>query len=172
MVHIVDWFPTLLSLAGLDQINFDVDGVNLWPLIERDVAVRNNIVYNIDVDDQSETFQLAARKGNYKIIWGQTKEFKEHKKGERKVFLFNLKTDPHERENLAETEPTILEKMKNFLIKVSHGVRPAFHPGGLSLGYPRYHGGRLEPGWCTTDWWSKLWKYQINTDFLNKIVET
>ena len=47
-------------------------------------------VYNIDIDDQSETFQLAVRQGAWKLIWGQTKEFKPNKKEEPELLLFNL----------------------------------------------------------------------------------
>ncbi len=33
------------------------------------------LVYNLDLDDQSKTFQFAVRKNNWKLIWGQTKEY-------------------------------------------------------------------------------------------------
>jgi len=82
-----------------------VDGVDLWPLVTRDVSVRSTLVYNIDVDDQSETFQFGVRRGNYKIIWGQTKEFKQKKKKDREIYLFNLENDPGEKKDLSKKEP-------------------------------------------------------------------
>lgn len=33
------------------------------------------LVYNLDLDDQSKTFQFAVRKNDWKLIWGQTKEY-------------------------------------------------------------------------------------------------
>jgi hypothetical protein len=36
-------------------------------------------------------------------------------------------------------------------------VRVAYYPNRFSLGYPRYHGGLLEPGWCDLGWWDILW---------------
>ncbi len=70
------------------------------------------LVYNIDIDDQSETFQLAVRQEAWKLIWGQTKEFKPNKKAEPELWLFNLERDPYERRNLADTEPERVEQLQ------------------------------------------------------------
>ena len=170
MVHIVDWYPTLLSLAGLSNKDIgQVDGVDLWPLVTRDASVRSTLVYNIDVDDQSETFQFGVRRGNYKLIWGQTKEFKQKKKKDREIYLFNLENDPSEKKDLSKKEPEKLLEMKELTKSLAKGLRIAFHPNGLNLGYPRYHQGFLEPGWCQLGWWDKIWKTKIKLKFLDKI---
>ena len=51
-----------------------------------------------------------------------TQEFKPHKKERNELFLFNLARDPNETENLAESEPTIVQELKKIvknLTKVS-----------------------------------------------------
>ena len=38
LMHITDWMPTLLHLAGRDITDLDVDGVNQWESINRGTA--------------------------------------------------------------------------------------------------------------------------------------
>ena len=165
LVHIVDWFPTLLSLGGNSEPG-PVDGVDIWPLLTRDREVRSEAVINIDLDDQSETFQIGLRSGDFKLIWGQTKEFKQHSKRNPAVHLFDLKKDPYEKRDLAQTEPEKLAEMKERAIALTKDAKVGFHPTGFSLGYPRYHKGLLEPGWCSLGWWNILWKNPLNVDYL------
>ena len=91
MVHIVDWFPTLLSLAG-HQLSSETDGLDIWRTLTEDKELRTSFVYNIDIDDQTDTFQLAVRRKQYKLIWGQIKEFKPHKKEEPQEITPNYVT--------------------------------------------------------------------------------
>ena len=169
MVHIVDWFPTLLSLAG-HQLTSETDGVDIWRTLTQGESHRDSFVYNIDLDDQSETFQMAVRRKNYKLIWGQTKEFKPHKKTEPDVLLFDLQVDPEEKYNLAKSEKIKLEQMKQYAISLAKDMKMAFHPNGLNLGYPRYHHGIYEPGWCTTGWWNILWEDKKHIEFLENLL--
>ena len=169
MVHIVDWFPTLLSLAG-HHLTSPTDGVDVWSTLTQGDSHREAFVYNIDLDDQSETFQLAVRRKNYKLIWGQTKEFKPHKKTEAEVLLFNLFDDPEEKYNLAEYEKVQVDLMKQYAVTLAKDMKMAFHPNGLNLGYPRYHQGILEPGWCNTGWWNILWENKDHVQFLENLL--
>ena len=168
MVHIVDWFPTLLSLAG-HQLSSETDGLDIWRTLTEDKELRTSFVYNIDIDDQTDTFQLAVRRKQYKLIWGQIKEFMPHKKGEPQVLLFNLSEDPEEKYNLADIEQSNLTLMKQFAISLTKDMKMAFHPNGLNLGYPRYHRGFIEPGWCHTGWWKILWKDRKHLQILENL---
>ncbi|WAR29522.1 ARSB-like protein [Mya arenaria] len=48
MIHAVDWFPTLLKLAG-GEPDAGIDGVNQWPTISSGApSARSEFVYNID----------------------------------------------------------------------------------------------------------------------------
>ena len=166
MVHIVDWFPTLLSLAG-HQLEEETDGLDIWKTLTGDEELRTSFVYNIDIDDQSDTFQLAVRRREYKLVWGQVKKLKEQ--GESQVLLFNLSEDPEEKHNLADSDPTKLTLMKQFAISLAKDMKVAFFPGPQNLGYPRYHQGFIEPGWCHTGWWNILWKDRKHLELLEDL---
>ena len=97
MVHIVDWFPTLLSLAG-HQLTTETDGLDIWRTLTGDEEVRTSFVYNIDIDDQSDTFQLAVRRKEYKLVWGQEELLKQREA------------------ELEEREMTLLQRELNIMI--------------------------------------------------------
>ena len=159
-----------LSLAG-HQLASETDGIDIWRTLTWDEELRTSFVYNIDIDDQSDTFQLAVRRREYKLVWGQVTEFKNRPKGEPQVLLFNLSRDPEEKHNLADSDHTTLTLMKQFAISLTKDMKMAFHPNGLSLGYPRYHKGFLEPGWCHTGWWDILWKDRKHLKLLEDLEE-
>jgi len=164
VVHITDWFPTLLRLAGSTE-QLITDGEDIWPVVTgvRDKA-RHVMVYNLDQDDQSRTFQYAVRQGGWKLIWGQTKEFKPHRKPQPdQVELFDLDSDPNEKHNLARARSGKLGQMKELALRLAEEMRPAFQPNRVSLGFPRYHEGVLETGWCQPGWWDILWKDKPRT---------
>ncbi|XP_078052451.1 arylsulfatase I isoform X2 [Augochlora pura] len=70
MMFMSDWFPTLLSAAGVNLGHFShIDGFNLWPaLVSNGKSPRSEIVINInDVDKYA-----AIRRGDFKYVIGQT----------------------------------------------------------------------------------------------------
>nr|XP_031848880.1 arylsulfatase B-like [Nomia melanderi] len=70
MMFVADWFPTLLSAAGVHEKHFNhLDGFNLWPaLVSNKPSSRAEIVLNInDVDNYT-----AIRRGDFKYVIGQT----------------------------------------------------------------------------------------------------
>ena len=159
-------------MAGLNSTLIEetnTDGVDTWPLLTRDQSVRSHFVYNIDVDDQSNAFQFAVRKNNYKLIWGQTKEIKQTKRINRDVYLYNLADDPEENFEISAKKPEIVQNLKELIKSYAKDLKMAFQPNAPNLGYPRYHQGLLEPGWCTPGWWDILWKNNIAISVLEKI---
>ena len=50
MTHAVDWYPTILSMAGVNNVNdHGMDGINMWGAIKTNsTGKRNEIVYNIN----------------------------------------------------------------------------------------------------------------------------
>lgn len=50
MMHISDWFPTLLHVAGMDATKLpNIDGINMWEALSNDISSpRNEILHNID----------------------------------------------------------------------------------------------------------------------------
>lgn len=113
-VHMVDWYPTLLNLAGasLDQ-KLPLDGLDIWPTIsEGKLSPHDEILLN------AEPNRGAIRMGDWKLVLdGATargeqatpaKKTNGNKPGTRKavhrIELFNLADDPNEQRNLASEQ--------------------------------------------------------------------
>ena len=86
-LHIVDWMPTLLALAGYEaKEDLAWDGRNVWPQLTRKATETEPRTMYFKRGNSS-----ALRHGDWKLI--------EQKGGKRE--LFNLAEDPYEKNNLA-----------------------------------------------------------------------
>lgn len=120
LVHTVDWYPTLLSLAGAEMNQpKPVDGIDVAAtLFDGKPSPRTEIVYNI------EPFRAAIREGDWKLLWRPTLP--------SSVELFNLSTDPSEAHNLAEKEPAKVAELQKRIEELS---RQAAKPLLLEAGF-------------------------------------
>ena len=111
-MHIVDWYPTLASLAGAKPApTKPLDGFNSWPaLIGGKITLRNEVVYGI------EPFRAALRQGDWKLVWRVVLP--------SQVSLFNLAKDPAEKTNLADQYPEQVAKLKQQIEKLSQDAKP------------------------------------------------
>ena len=73
LVHIVDWFPTILDFAGISPKNYDnLDGVSQKPVLLKRYPgkVRKGFMYGLvnDFDIETEIWlsRYVVRLGNYK----------------------------------------------------------------------------------------------------------
>jgi arylsulfatase A-like enzyme len=113
-VHMVDWYPTLLKLAGasLDQ-SLAVDGRDQWAtIVDGAPSAHEEIVIN------SAPQHGAIRMGNWKLVLNghlnvavAEARFAEHFPIER-VELFDLAGDPGEKQNLADSRPQIVARLQ------------------------------------------------------------
>ena len=106
-LHMVDWYPTLLKLAGasLDQ-KLPLDGRDAWPtIVDGRKSPHEDILIN------AEPTRGALRADDWKIILsgGPRRD-----RSDDATELFNLRDDPGERTNLAEKHP---EKLKDLRIR-------------------------------------------------------
>ena len=75
LMHVADWLPTIMSLAGGEPSN-EIDGVDQWEMISQGKpSARTEILHTIDpigldVDTQTGTKQAAIRVGQYKLLVG------------------------------------------------------------------------------------------------------
>ncbi|KAL8595795.1 hypothetical protein ACOMHN_012214 [Nucella lapillus] len=86
--HIVDWFSTILQIAGLEAGN--VDSVSQWDMLRYGVAgPRRSFIYNIFEDN------AAIRAGRYKLIEGDPELFEARRRKRRSA---EAHSSPHSRQ--------------------------------------------------------------------------
>ncbi|XP_077995099.1 arylsulfatase J-like isoform X2 [Glandiceps talaboti] len=161
MMHVVDWYPTFVKLAGGDT-DPDMDGMDIWDTISKgDPSPRTEFVYNID--DVADPPEQAIRVGDYKLIVGKAgnpgdwlpppehnsdQGIEDGRISKASVMLFNIRDDPTEHNDLAETMPgkvaTMTARLEELKLK---GATP-LHPTKSKASSPRHFGGVYSPGWC------------------------
>ncbi|XP_067663023.1 arylsulfatase B-like isoform X2 [Haliotis asinina] len=157
MIHAVDWFPTLLHLAG-GRPDPGLDGVNQWDMLSRNSpSNRTEFVYNID-DLKNNS---AIRYGDLKLIYGKPGDYNDwyplpkldediqvDNKNWPLYQLYNITADPTERHDLATEFPDLLASMKQRLEAWRQSMVPAHNLHADPKGDPKNWGGIWSPGWC------------------------
>jgi arylsulfatase I/J len=115
-VHIVDWMPTFLALAGhtVDVKKMKWDGMNIWPVLSGSGELPNRPLYSAGTHFRSQ----ALRHGDWKLI-----VFTGTNGAERKVELFNISKDPNEKNNLADSNPEKVAELKKELASAAANDR-------------------------------------------------
>lgn len=116
-VSSMDFFPTMLELAGLDlKPELHSDGVSLVNLLEENGSIERNSMYWHYPHYHGSTWApgAAIRDGDWKLI-----EFYEYDT----VELYNLRTDIGEENDLAEAQPEkkkeLREKLRSWQIEMN-----------------------------------------------------
>ena len=168
LFHISDWYPTLLSLAGL-QLNQNLDGKDQLQQLKdpnTESSPRQDMVYNIAYNprDPDDTVPTAAfRRGDWKYILRQT-SFSgwsscppEACSNTSSVYpdnndlyhqLFNLALDPSETQNLADQEPELAEELRLLLEEYIADHHNQFYPPADPASNPDNYDGVWSDGWC------------------------
>ena len=139
LIHVTDWLPTIVEgIAGLqlDRKTKDaLDGYNIWPtIIANSRTPRREILINLDPAGSDHVAQAAIRIGNWKLITGRPNcslviehpvfpcpDGWIHVNGTIEpppytpslTWLFNIQTDPNERNNVADQYPWIVQFLKS-----------------------------------------------------------
>ena len=142
LIHATDWLPTIVEgIAGLklDKDKWALDGFNVWSTITTDSETpRKEILINLDPPREGFIGQAAFRSGDWKLIMGVPncsliREYRGdpcpdgwiHLDGSIELppytpsltWLFNIKTDPNERNNIADQYP---DKVKELKERIEH----------------------------------------------------
>jgi arylsulfatase A-like enzyme len=111
-MHIVDWYPTLLGLAGAKvEQKLPLDGRDIWlTLTQGKPSPHDAILLNVTPNVG------AIRMGDWKLVVKNGMDNPDGGRpanaGAKSVELFNLKDDPYEKTNLAEKEPERLKQLQ------------------------------------------------------------
>lgn len=117
-VHIIDWYPTLVKLAGgsLKQ-SLPPDGKDIWPVLVEGARSPHDALLLSGVSPG----KAAVRAGDWKLLRGETdatgmKRGKGAKGNKAEGYqLYNLADDLGETNNLAASHPAKLAEMKEHL---------------------------------------------------------
>ena len=114
----VNIFPTILDLVGLPQMDEQIDGKSLVPLLNGE-SNKSNPVY-IETASVMKDEMLGRVVG---VRTSEYKYFRSRKSPKEKIHLYDLKNDPLEENNLAKINPEIVKNMElilsNFLVKLN-----------------------------------------------------
>jgi arylsulfatase A-like enzyme len=100
----MDLFPTLFKLAGGNPGVYNLDGLDIMPMLTEEAASPHEAIF-WEMDKQT-----AVRKGKYKLVLNGVLE-EESPCGEE-VFLANLAEDPGERNNLTAELPELTGELR------------------------------------------------------------
>ncbi|MBD3265597.1 sulfatase-like hydrolase/transferase [bacterium] len=96
----MDWFPTMVSLAGADiPRRHKLDGVDLTPVLLKQVNLPQRTVF------WRYRKHKVARQGPWKLLV----------ENDKKTYLFNLKKDRNETNNLADAKAEKVDELKALL---------------------------------------------------------
>jgi arylsulfatase A-like enzyme len=124
MLHIVDWHPMLLRLAGASlKPPLPLDGRDAWRTIaEGRPSPRSEILHNATPDGG------AIRCGDWKLVVnGRRADNRRQAAASPTIELFHIAKDPYEKENLAADEP---EKVNELRARFDAYAKAAARPKG------------------------------------------
>jgi arylsulfatase A-like enzyme len=139
-LHAVDWYPTLVKLAGAKaEQPLPVDGRDIWPtLTEGKPTPHDAILLN------TTPAGGAVRAGDWKLVvknGADDPDGEAPNAGPKTVEVFNLKDDPYEKTNLAGKEPKRVEELqKRLAAYAKEAVAPKSKPKPKGFESPKVWG--------------------------------
>lgn len=105
----IDFYPTMLDMAGIETDKQNIDGASIVPLLkQKEFGERDLYWHYPHYHPGGATPYTAVRSGDYKLI-----EFYEDKKLE----LYNVVTDEGESKNLAAEKKDVAENLRAKIVK-------------------------------------------------------
>ena len=158
MFHVTDWFPTILSMAGLSPSLTDLDGVDQWSHLQ-DLSLapaRQEMIYNVAFPHHDLTPPpiSAIRRGEWKLIKRTNGQLlksdldNDISSEDARDLLFNLADDPEEKHNLYDQELWVVAELEERLDEVIAALPNEFYPEDSEAGDPQNFGGVWSDGWC------------------------
>jgi len=171
LMHVSDWFPTILGLAGHTPAGLNVDGFDIWKSISTgEPSPRKELLHNIDplmpklgsrlnISKFDNRVRAAIRVGNWKLITGNplngswvappedtgNHSIPDPSSKSKNIWLFDISTDPDEKKDLFESHRDIAVDMLNKLAEYQATAIPARYPHSDPRCNPKYHNGFWGP---------------------------
>ena len=135
-VHIIDWYPTLVKLAGgsLNQPNA-IDGMDIWPTLTQGRPSPHDAILSV-----GSPTAAALRMGDWKLLLSpdgnRKREDGTPAKGKQRLekptapMLYNLATDPGEKTDLSASDP---ERVQTMRARLDAMLQNAAAPGNAGL---------------------------------------
>ena len=143
-MHVTDWYPTLLKLAGAKvEQRLPLDGIDVWPtIVDGKPSPHQEILIN------ATPHSGAIRAGNWKLVVngkmanaGFDGEAVKDAPNALSLELFDLSKDPYERTNLAESENAKASELKQkWLAYRDQAVPPRIQPKPKNFRTPKVWG--------------------------------
>ncbi|XP_067934002.1 arylsulfatase J-like [Watersipora subatra] len=174
LIHVTDWLPTLLHIAGGNVEKLDIDGVNQWNTISTaSPSPRQEILHNIGLDktwprrrNRYDNFNIRTKAAltvwPWKILTGRQsrnivypnpvtnlRRWQEARwnrpKSSAEVQLFNIELDPSESRNRASDKPQLVNRLLDKLKEYEQTVMPSVSTRKTALCDPALRGGIWGP---------------------------
>ena len=132
-MHIIDWYPTLVKLAGgsLEQ-KLPVDGRDVWPMLTQNAKSPHDAILLVQNPQRA-----AVRMGDWKLVRNASEsisdavpEAKDKPNAVTAVALYNLASDLGEKTDLSTKEPDRVTSMRT---KLDEFLRNAAPEGQLGV---------------------------------------
>ena len=143
-MHVADWYPTLLKLAGAKvEQRLPLDGIDVWPtIVDGKPSPHQEILIN------ATPHSGAIRAGNWKLVVngkmanaGFDGEAVKDSPKALSLELFDLSKDPYEKTNLAESENAKATELKQkWLAYRDQAVPPKIQPKSKNFQTPKVWG--------------------------------
>ncbi|MEX0882851.1 MAG: sulfatase-like hydrolase/transferase, partial [Cyclobacteriaceae bacterium] len=109
----VDWFPTLLELCDIPEVEHKIDGKSIVEIIHSPTAPSPHETFYWQCLGGQDP-QWAVRQGNWKLIHNPVgNHLSESEKDPDKLYLYNITADPGESKNEVKQYPDLVQKLKN-----------------------------------------------------------
>jgi arylsulfatase A-like enzyme len=140
----VDLFPTILELANITTTQLPHDGVSLVNVMRQSSGIRKEPIYSHFPHYVTATNNIpntSVREGDWKLY----KFYADSNEGEDRHELYNLKTDPGESKNLADTHLDLTDRLGKLIDRnnlITKSLVPVKNPnvGNFGLDFWRIEG--------------------------------
>lgn len=171
-MHVTDWIPTLLSMAGSPNLPTKMDGINQWKSLinPEEPSARTEMVYDMSYDDTRHVNGSAIRYQQWKLIMGdpgspngwihETTVLNHNAFGlniqpeyhdmsdNALIRLYNLDQDPLEKVNVAQEYPYMVKWLGQKIERYKKTMIAPNLGNVLEAGNPNRNGGFWGTNWC------------------------